>query len=133
MVKVLLSPPGQNTEKPWLVMTKPGGIGETEQMIVNPTVGGTVMLQVLLMPPGQDSEVPWAVMTKPAGMGELLQIINGAALACGAVATAEIAPIMMAVIAAGPRRRATFAVRVFARGRRSRCRTCSNLFTLVPG
>jgi hypothetical protein len=118
MVKVLEIFPGQNTEKPWAVMTKPGGIGETEQMIVNPVVDGTVIVQVLLGEvPGQDTEKPWAVMTKPAGMGEPLQIIVGAALA-GAAATAEIAPPMMTVSAAAPRRRRALAARVLASGRR---------------
>jgi hypothetical protein len=126
MVKVLGKFPGQNTEKPWAVMTKPGGIGETEQMIVNPVVDGTVMVQVLSGEfPGQDTEKPWAVMTNPAGMGEPLQIIVGAALA-GAAATAEIAPIVVAVSAAAPRRRRALAARVFVSGRRGRCRTCSN-------
>ena len=84
------------------------------------------MVKVLLRPPGQNGEKSWEVMTKPEGMGELLQIDIGAALAGGAVATAEKAPIMMAASAAGPRRRATLAARAFARGRRSRCRTCSD-------
>ena len=111
MVKVLLREfPGQNTEKPWAVMTKPGGIGETEQTTVNPVVDGTVMVQVLFGEvAGQDTEKPWAVMTKPGGMGEPLQMIVGAALA-GAAVTAEMAPIVLTVIAAAPRRRRTLAV-----------------------
>lgn len=125
MVKVFGMFPGQNTEKPSAVMTKPGGTGEIEQMIVNPVVDGVVMVQVLGEFPGQNTEKPWAVMTKPAGMGELLQIVVGAALA-GAAATAEMAPIMAAVVEAAPRRRRALAARVFVSGRRSRCRTCPN-------
>src|ERR1043165_8569709 len=111
MVRGLLREfPGQNTEKPWAAMTKPGGIGEPERTSVNPVVDGTVMVQVLFGEvAGQNGEKPWAVMTKPAGMGEPLQISVGAALA-GPAAAAEMAPIMLTVIATAPRRRRTLAV-----------------------
>ena len=68
--------PGQVVEKFWEVMTKPGGIGEIEQMIVNPVVGGSVMVQVLPdVLPGQNTEKLSEVMTKPDGIGETWQMI----------------------------------------------------------